>query len=87
MVQWLRLCAPNAGGPGSTSGQRTRFHMMQLRAPKPQPKIVHAARKIEDPVGPKTQSSQMNTYNFKESFKKRESDDHHDLLPISRERE
>ena len=31
MVQWLRLRAPNAGGPGSISGQGTRSHMPQLR--------------------------------------------------------
>ena len=31
MVQWLELHAPNAGGLGSISGQRTRFHMPQLR--------------------------------------------------------
>ena len=27
MVQWLRLSAPNAGGPGSNPGQGTRSHM------------------------------------------------------------
>ena len=27
VAQWLRLCAPNAGGPGSTPGQGTRSHM------------------------------------------------------------
>ncbi|TEA36710.1 hypothetical protein DBR06_SOUSAS310123, partial [Sousa chinensis] len=26
VVQWLRLHAPNAGGPGSIPGQGTRFH-------------------------------------------------------------
>ena len=26
MVQWLRLFAPNAGGPGSIPGQGTRSH-------------------------------------------------------------
>ncbi|TEA34858.1 hypothetical protein DBR06_SOUSAS4310039, partial [Sousa chinensis] len=31
VVQWLRLCTPNAGGPGSIPGQRTRSHMPQLR--------------------------------------------------------
>ena len=25
VVQWLRLCTPNAGGPGSIPGQGTRF--------------------------------------------------------------
>ena len=31
VVQWLRLHAPNAGGPGSIPGQGTRSHMPQLR--------------------------------------------------------
>ncbi|TEA42458.1 hypothetical protein DBR06_SOUSAS1810269, partial [Sousa chinensis] len=31
MVQWLRCCAPNAGGPGSIPGQGTRSHMPQGR--------------------------------------------------------
>ena len=42
VVQWLRLCAPNAGGLGSIRGQGTRSHMPQL-------KILHAAMKTEDP--------------------------------------
>ena len=28
VVQWLRLCAPNAGGPGSILGQWIRSHML-----------------------------------------------------------
>ena len=31
LAQWLRLWAPNAGGPGSIPGQGTRSHMLQLR--------------------------------------------------------
>ena len=31
VVQWLRLQAPNAGGPGSIPVQGTRSHMPQLR--------------------------------------------------------
>ena len=27
MAQWIRLCAPNAGGLGSIPGQGTRSHM------------------------------------------------------------
>ena len=27
VVQWIRLCAPSAGGPGSIPGQGTRSHM------------------------------------------------------------
>ena len=39
VVQWLRLCAPNAGGLGLTPGQGTRSHMLQLK------EIPHAATK------------------------------------------
>ena len=39
VVQWLRLRAPNAGGPGSILGQGTRSHMLQLK------KIPRAATK------------------------------------------
>ena len=28
VVQWLRCCAANAGGPGSIPGQGTRYHML-----------------------------------------------------------
>ena len=31
VVQWLRFCAPNAGGLGSIPGQGTGFHMLQPR--------------------------------------------------------
>ena len=31
VVQWLRLHAPNAGGPGSIPSQGTRSHMPQLK--------------------------------------------------------
>ena len=36
VVQWLRLRAPNAGGPGSIPGQGTRSHMPQQRVHRPQ---------------------------------------------------
>ena len=36
LVQWLRVCAPNAEGPGSIPGQRTRSHTPQLRVCMPQ---------------------------------------------------
>ena len=45
VIQWLRLRAPNAGGPGSISGQGTRSHVLQLRARMLQLKILHAATK------------------------------------------
>ena len=31
VVQWLRHCAPNAGGLGSIPGQGTSSHVPQLR--------------------------------------------------------
>ena len=31
MVQWLRFCAPNAGGTGLIPDQGTKSHMTQLR--------------------------------------------------------
>ncbi|TEA30223.1 hypothetical protein DBR06_SOUSAS17410018, partial [Sousa chinensis] len=33
VIQWLRLCAPNAGGSGSIPGQGMRSHMPQLKTP------------------------------------------------------
>ena len=48
-VQWLRLCTPSAAGPSSIPGQGTRSHMLQLTVCMPQLKIIHAAKKIEDP--------------------------------------
>ena len=31
VIQWIRLCTPSIGGPGSIPGQGTRFHMLQLK--------------------------------------------------------
>ena len=31
MAQWVDLCAPNAGGPGSIPEWGTGAHMLQLR--------------------------------------------------------
>ena len=45
VVQWLRLCAPNAGDPGSIPGQGTRSHMLQLRVCMPQLKTPYAETK------------------------------------------
>ena len=55
VVQWLRLRAPNAGGPGLIPGQGTSSHVPQLRVRMRQLKIPHAAtedpaRGSEDPV-------------------------------------
>ena len=40
VVHWLRLRAPNTGGPGLIPGQGTRSHMPQL-------KVLHATTKTE----------------------------------------
>ena len=45
MVQWLRLQAHNARGPGLIPSQGTRSHMPQLRVHMPQLKSPHAATK------------------------------------------
>ena len=45
MVQWLRLCVPNAEGLGSIPGQGTRSHMTQLRVCMSQPKILSTMTK------------------------------------------
>ena len=41
VVQWLRLHAPNAGVLGLMPGQRTRYHMLQLKIPKATAKTQH----------------------------------------------
>ena len=63
MVQWLRLLAPNAGGPGSIPDHGPRSYMPQLRVCMPQErwKIPQATTK--------TQNSQINKYFFKNNFK------------------
>ena len=48
VVQTLRLCAPNAGGPSLIPGQVTRSHMLKLRASMPQLKILYATMKTKD---------------------------------------
>ncbi|TEA29128.1 hypothetical protein DBR06_SOUSAS10510099, partial [Sousa chinensis] len=46
-VQWLRLYAPNAGGPGSIPGQGTRSHTLQLSVRTLQLKILRATTKTQ----------------------------------------
>ena len=45
MVQWLRLCAPSAGGPGLIPSQGTILHVSQLRVCMLQLKISHILTK------------------------------------------
>ena len=52
VVQWLRLHASNAGGPGSIPGWGTGSHMPQLKVCMPQLKVSCASIK--------TQLSQIN---------------------------
>ena len=51
-VQWLRLYAPNARGPGSTPGQETGSHMRQLKLQHVEMKIEDAKYHNEDPAQP-----------------------------------
>ena len=55
VIQWLRLCTPNAGGLGFDPGQGTRSHLLQqLKIQCATTKIPHAAAK--------TLLSQINKY-------------------------
>ena len=45
VIQWLRLRAPNAGGPSSILGRGTRSYMLQLRVCTPQLRLLHATVK------------------------------------------
>ena len=45
MVQLVRLCTPNAGGPGLLTGQGTRSCMPQQRPCKFEQKSPHATTK------------------------------------------
>ncbi|TEA35737.1 hypothetical protein DBR06_SOUSAS1110094, partial [Sousa chinensis] len=53
VVQWVRLWAPNAGGPGSIPGWGTRSHMhaatksshAAMKIPHATVKILHVATK------------------------------------------
>ena len=45
VVWWLRLCAPNAGGPGSIPGQGARSYMQQWRFPRASIKMWHNLKK------------------------------------------
>ena len=47
MVQWLRLCAPNAGSWGLIPGQGTISHVPQLSVSMPQLRIPWATTKTQ----------------------------------------
>ena len=42
MVQWLKLCAPNAGALGCIPDQGTRSHMPQLKIPRATTETCHS---------------------------------------------
>ena len=48
VVQWVRICAPNAGGPGSIPGWGTRSHTHAAtkKSVCRKKKILRAATKI-----------------------------------------
>jgi len=65
LAQWLRLHAPNAGGPGSILGQGTRSHMAATKSSHAAVKdsICHNERKKRMLyTANKTQSCQINKY-------------------------
>ena len=47
IVQWLRLCAPNAEGLDSIPGQGSRSHMPQPSVHMLQLKVPHATTKTQ----------------------------------------
>ena len=55
VIQWLRICAPNAGVAGSIPSQGTRSHMLQLstRAATPDPCALEPVSCNEHPTQPK----------------------------------
>ena len=53
MVQWLRLPAPNATGPGSIPGRGTRSLRPQLKIPHAATKILSATTKTRRRQGKK----------------------------------
>ena len=57
VVQWLRLCSPNAGGVGAITSQRLRSHTPQLKA-------LHAA-----PKRAAKERDKSNKYFFKKTRK------------------
>ena len=61
VVQWLRLCTSSVGALGSTPGQGTRSHTLQLRVHMLQLKILHAATKIKNPACCNQDSAQPKT--------------------------
>ena len=64
VVQWVKLPAPNSGGPSLIPGQGARSHLPQL-------KILHATMKIKDPrAAAKTWHSQIKK---KRSFRETEA--------------
>ena len=67
MVQWLRLCTPNAQGPDSIPGQETRSFMPQLRVRILQLKILRDRTKTDEPKCPNQDLGRPNKH-FKKSF-------------------
>ena len=62
MVQWLRLCTPDARGQGPIPGQRTRSHVPQ----------DSACRQMKDPAGSKEdQKSQLRPGTARKKKKKK----------------
>ena len=63
MVQWLRLHAFSAGGPGSIPDEGTGAHWLQLRVQRSQLETPCATVNIGHPVWPRVQ--QLRSYSAK----------------------
>ena len=62
VVQWLRLCTPNAGDLGSTPGRGTRSHIPQLSVRMPQLKMLQQRFRV-----PQLRPGQIKTFYKKTS--------------------
>ena len=76
MTHWLRLHAPNAGGPGAIPSQGTRSHMLQLRVLMPQLRSWQAVTK--------TRHNQINKYFFLKNVYSKAPKDHIGTVEPSR---
>ena len=68
--QWLRLHAPNAGGPGSIPGQGTRSHMPQLKIPCAATGTQHSQINTQTNLKKKEKKCQDWTSIFESNLKK-----------------
>ena len=85
MVQWLRLCTHNAGGPGLMAGQGTWSHMLQRKS-----KVLHVTTKTQYSQRKKERKTFWKIHHnlklstgFEQTFPKKISNKHMKRCPVS----